>query len=215
MYIPSIKQNKKIYILLILVVAIILIIFFIYFVTNHYKNKNNGNNISNKTLDECEEYIYNIGSYEAIAEITVNSNKNTNKYIVKQKCTENEYVQEVLEPENIKGVRIVYKDNSLNVENTTLDLKKIYEDYPYMPENMMFLTDFIFQYKESKLKGTANIRKENNNIIYTINLGDKYKQVEQLYVNEETGKPEKMIVQDDNQKEIVYILYNEIKLNNF
>ena len=140
--------------------------------------------------------------------------KNTNKYIVKQNCTENERMQEVLEPENIKGVKITYKDNTLSVENTSLDLKKIYQDYPYIQENVMFLTDFIAQYKECKVNGNTNVEKEDDNIIYTIKFEEKYKQTQQLYVSEKTGNPVKMIVQDNNQKAIVYILYNEIKLNN-
>ena len=44
-----------------------------------YKNINIGNNISNKTLDEVEDYILNISSYKAKLEVTINSNKNTNK----------------------------------------------------------------------------------------------------------------------------------------
>ena len=75
-------------------------------------HKNIGNNISNKTLEECEQYIFNINSYKATAEITVQSNKNINKYLVKQEVNSNESYQEIIEPENIKGVKIIYSNNN-------------------------------------------------------------------------------------------------------
>lgn len=183
----------------------------------NYKKTNMGNNISNKTLDECEEYIYNISSYEALAEITVTSNKNVNKYKVKQTCDKNKTIQEVIEPENIKGVIIKYEDNNLTVENTSLNLKKIYQDYPYVAENSMFLNDFIKKYKELEEEKSSNckVEKKDGNIIYKIEWDNKYKKNQQLYLDENTGIPTKMIVEDDNQKVLVYILYNEIKLNIF
>ena len=48
--------------------------------------------VHNKTLDEVQEYICNINSYEATMEVTINSNKNTNKYKIKQTHDENEYI---------------------------------------------------------------------------------------------------------------------------
>lgn len=205
------KLNKKI--LIVVIIIIIFIIFFIaFFIKNNYKKINIGNNISNKTLDECEEYIYNIRSYEATAQITVKSNKNENKYLVKQIYTDGMCSQEILEPENVKGVKITYESNKLTVENTRLQLTKIYKDYPYICENILFLNDFISQYKENNTY--TNLEKNEENIIFTIKTDNKYRADEELYINTSTGLPEKLIVQDNNQKVIIYILYNEIKLNN-
>lgn len=192
-------------------------IFIIFFIQKNYKKINMGNNISNKTLDECEEYIYNISSYEAIAEITINSNKNTNKYKVKQKWMDNnESIQEILEPENIKGIVITYKDNNLKIENTNLSLKKIYQNYPYVAENSLFLSDFIIKYKELKKEDDiCKIERDGDSVIYTINWNSKYKEIQKLYIEDNTGIPSKMIIEDKNKNVLVYILYNEIKLNNF
>jgi len=91
---------KKGMIVLIIVLLIGLIIFF---AKNDIKFSKNGNNMSNKSADEIEEYILNMNSYSAKAEITVNSNKNTNKYLIEEQYTnqDNVYKKEVLEPENI------------------------------------------------------------------------------------------------------------------
>ena len=205
------KLNKKIFIIGIMIIVII-IFFITFFIKSNYKKINIGDNMSNKTLDECKEYIYNISSYEATAEVTIKSNKNENRYLVKQKCINDMYLQEIIEPENVKGVKITYQNNSLTIENTKLRLKKIYEDYPYISENILFLNDFITQYKQNE--NNSKIEKDNENITVTIKTDNKYKAEEKLYINSSTGLPTKLIVQDNNQKEIIYILYNEIKLNN-
>ena len=59
--------------------------------------------MNNKSADEIEEYILNMNSYKAKAEITINSNKNTNKYLITEQYTnqDNTYKKEILEPENI------------------------------------------------------------------------------------------------------------------
>lgn len=75
-------KNKKS--LLIIIGIIVLLALIIFFAKNNYKKTNIGNNISNKNLDEYEKYILNIKSYEATSEVTINSNKNTNKYLMKQ-----------------------------------------------------------------------------------------------------------------------------------
>ena len=73
-------KNKKIIFISILVLAIVSILIFILLKTN-YKNKNFGNNMSNKNLEEIEKYILDISSYTAKMDVTVESNKNTNKYV--------------------------------------------------------------------------------------------------------------------------------------
>ena len=90
---------KKIFLILGIVLLIIIIGFFVFF---NYKKINFGNNMSNKSIDEMEQYILNISSYEAKIEVTVTSNKNENKYKITQKYSDNCYKQEVQEPSNIE-----------------------------------------------------------------------------------------------------------------
>ena len=78
------NKNRRILLFIGVLIGFLLIIFIINFTRKDYKNINIGNNISNKTLDDVEEYILNISSYKAKLEVTINSNKNTNKYILTQ-----------------------------------------------------------------------------------------------------------------------------------
>lgn len=65
-----------------IIIVIILSIIFIFF-KNNDKIKNLGNTIS--TTEDLQNYILNITSYEAVVEVTVESNKTTNQYKLKQK----------------------------------------------------------------------------------------------------------------------------------
>lgn len=207
----TLKKNRRILLFIGMIIGTLLIIFFINFNKKAYKNINIGNNNSNKTLEEVEDYILNIHSFKATLEITIKSNKNTNKYIVSQTHSENEDIQEVIEPENIKGVRLIYKDNSLKIENTNLNLKKIYNNYPYIESNNLWLNSFISEYKNASEK---NIEKQEENIVMQTEIkGDSKIKHKQLFLDTKTLKPTKLSIQDNNKNEIIYILYNKIELN--
>lgn len=122
MNVKFIKSKKFLFI--ILAIATLLVIISIIFSKKSYETINIGNNNLNKTLEEVEDYILNIKEYTATIEVTVNSNKNSNKYLIKQNHKEKNDEQEVLEPDTIKGVKLTYKDSSLIVENSNLNLEK-------------------------------------------------------------------------------------------
>ncbi len=205
------NKNRRILLFIGVLIGFLLIIFIINFTRKDYKNINIGNNISNKTLDDVEEYILNISSYKAKLEVTINSNKNTNKYILTQVHNKDEDVQEIISPENIKGMKLLYKDNTLTIKNTMLDLQKVYNNYPYIESNNLWLNSFIEEYKISKNKKIFN---EDENIIILIEVSmDSKIKYKELYLDKKTLKPTKLLLQDNNKKAIIYILYNEIELN--
>lgn len=175
----------------------------------------NGNNMSNKSADEIKEYILNISSYEAEVEINVISNKNQNKYKAKQQFVkeDNLYKQEIIEPENIKGVIFSYDGKNLKLENTKLGLNKIYEDYKYIGSNDLSLIQFVNDYNDVEEK---SFQEKDGNVILELKIknGNKYRTYKKLYVDKQRGVPTKMEIQDISQNIIIYILYNEIKINN-
>ena len=205
------KSKQKI--IIITIIAIAIVIFVSIFFKINYKKINTGNNILNKNLDEVQEYICNINFYEATMEVTINSNKNTNKYKIKQTHDENEDIQEILEPENVKGIKFIYKNNTLQIINTNLNLTKIYNNYPYIESNNLWLNDFLEEYKQAdneNKEATENdeevvlkleVQNEDSNI--------KYKE---LYLDKKTGNPTKLLIQDNNKNTVIYILYSEITI---
>ena len=200
------KRILPIFIILVIIIAAIFVFF-----KNNDKIKNFGNNIS--TTEDLQNYILNITSYEAKVEVRVQSNKTTNTYKLKQKYSkEGTFKQEVLEPENIAGTTIIQDEESLKVENTKLNLQKIYENYSYIANNNLCLEYFIKDFLESQ---DASTREENGSLILetTVKNESKYISKKVLYVDTKTGKPTKMEIKDHTQNTIVYILYNEININ--
>lgn len=207
----GLKFKKTIIIFIIVLILILGVIL----IKNNYKNSKNGNNISNKSADEIENLILNIGSYEAKANITIKSNKNQNTYVVKQKYNKegNLYRQEILEPSGIAGTLIQYDGKDLTIKNTNLNVKKIYENYSYIESNILSLASFIEDYKQSESK---EIKEENGIVTLQVKLSNnnKYTMEKTLYINKNENKIEKMEIKDTTQNVRIYILYNEIEFNN-
>lgn len=209
-------KNKKIIFISILVLAIVSILIFILLKTN-YKNKNFGNNMSNKNLEEIEKYILDISSYTAKMDVTVESNKNTNKYVMEQRYEKGKKSkQKILEPANIEGLEIIYEENKLTINNAKNNLKTMYENYPNLMENCLWLNAFIEDYKTEKNEGKVSIVEKNGKVIMatkTRNENNRYIYLKELHIDKEAGKIEKLVVQDINKKNLIYILYNEITVN--
>lgn len=208
MNVKFIKSKK--FLIIVVGIAILLVIISIIFSKKSYETINIGNNNLNKTLEEVEDYILNIKEYTATIEVTVNSNKNSNKYLIKQNHKEKNDEQEVLEPDTIKGVKLTYKDSSLIVENSNLNLEKIYNNYPYIESNILWLNSFIEGYRNSEQR---NITEKNEEIVMQIKRkNDKKIATEELILDKKTLKPTKLSIMDNSKNVIVYILYNEIEI---
>lgn len=206
-------KNRKVIILISFMTILIISVILYFFYQNHYKTRNLGNNI-NKSADGIEHYILNISSYEANVTIEVNSNKNINQYVVKQQYVQpNLFKQEVIQPTNIQGLTTLYDGKNLKIENTQLNLSKIYENYQYITDNALCLESFITDYKQNQC---SRYEEQEQQIIMKTQIQDsknKYIVYKNLYIDKNTAKPLKMEIQDVNQKLLVYILYNEIKID--
>ena len=143
-------KNKKIIFITLVVILILAIL--IIFLLNKTNVKKIGNNSSSQ---EIVEYILNISSYEAKIEVEVKSNKNTNKYILKQQYISPDVAtQEVLEPSNISGIKIIKKGNDLKLENTSLNLSNIFENYEYLADNALDLSALLIDKISSIIGGS-------------------------------------------------------------
>ena len=198
-----IKNSKKLYISILILILILFVIFFAFFMVKNFKTGNN------KSSQDMVNDVLNIKSYNATIEVEVKSNKNQNKYIIEQSYkNENENSQEVIEPSNIKGVKIIKENGVLKLENSKLNLLSFFENYSYLSENDLDLSSFINDYKNNK---NSNYTENDNEIIIkTENINSKNKK---LYINKKNGKIEKMEIEDTNKKIAVYILYREVNVN--
>ena len=177
----------------------------------YYKKIYNGNNINNQ-IDIAEKFLNSTNSYLAEIEVTVNSNKNNNKYIIKQEENGNKSKLEIIKGEDIQGLKLEIDNEILKVTNTKLNLEKIYENYNIISNNGLFLSTFIQECKDEK-----NIKQINNNeeqIILELEIeGKKYIKYKQLYLDKKTKKPIKMLIYNSYNKLITSIIYINIEIN--
>ena len=197
-------MSKKFIYFFIILILIILVLFMV------KKNKTGNNNINQDNVKD----IFNMSEYEAEIEVTIKSNKNENKYKIKQQYSksENKSTQELIEPQELKGIKIIKENNKITIENTELNLSKIFENYNGIAQNDMDLDSFIKDFENNKEE--SNIQEEENKIkIETISKNDnKYAKNKILYIDKGTGKPISLEIRDINKKIIVYIVYNMVEL---
>lgn len=174
----------------------------------NYKNEQNGNN---KNIQEIEEYFLNINEYNAKIQVTVTSNKNVNFYELSQEVKENKRAKQIANsPEDISGIEMSYENGILQVKNSKYNLTKIYNDYPYISNNQLFLTSFLEGYKSTEEK---KIEEKEDKIIMSYKSGEnKYNNTQVLYINKISLKPESLEILDVNKDCKVNILYKEIEL---
>ena len=197
-------MKKKIIISISILISLFLIILCVKF-------SNFGNNNINQ--DSVKD-IFNMQEYEAEIEATITSNKNENKYKIKEQYTKSEEkaTQEVLEPEDLKGVKIIKQGAKITLENTQLNLSKIFEECNGIVESDMNLLTFIKNYKENTQQ--SSMEEKNKEIILKTksNSNNKHLENKVLYIDKTTGKPTKMEIKDTNKKTIVYIVYNKVEI---
>ena len=199
---------KKKYWIILLIVVLVIGGIFVY--KNRVKNLKIGNN---KTSQEIVDKILNISSYEVKVTINVTSNKNSNKYILKQTYqSPNKSMQEVIEPSNIAGVKLENDGTNLKIENSQLNLSTILENYNYLGDNCLDLYSFIENYKQDS---KSKFEEKDSEIIMKTNgrIDNVYMQEKILHVDKQTYNPTQMEIKDNKQKTTIYILYNEVKVN--
>ena len=196
------------------ILAFIIIIIFAllicnFFIKSNYKTKENGNN---KSKQEIEQYILNVTSYKAKIKVTVCSNKNTNYYEFEQEVRSQSYTKQLaLSPESLAGMEIIYENGIITVQNTKYNLSQIYENYPYISSNSLYLTSFIDGYRNSTSKEITEVDGKIQ-MSYTPKL-NKYNNKQILYINKSSLEPQNLQVFDINNELRVDIIYNEIELN--
>ena len=197
----------KIIAFIILIITILLICNF--FIKSNYKLEQNGNN---KNIQEIEQYILNVTSYKAKINVTVSSNKNANFYEFEQEVRGQSYSKQLaLSPDSLAGMEIIYENGVITIQNTQYSLSNIYENYPFVSTNSLFLTSFIEGYRNSNSKKIAEVDgKIQMSYISGIN---KYNNKQIIYINKAKLEPENLQVYDINNELKVDIKYNEIELN--
>ena len=171
------------------------------FEKDDFKNHKFGNNESSQ---EIVNDLLELSSYKMQITVNITSNKNSNKYILKQIYqSPNQNMQEVIEPSNIAGVKIENDGTSTKIENSQLDLSTILDNYNYLGDNCLDLYSFIEDYKKEE---KSQFEENDTEIVMKTNN-------KTLHIDKKTHNPTQMEIKDNKQKTTINILYNEVKVN--
>lgn len=202
-------MKKKTFFLIAIIIFLIILISIFYINTSKKSKIGHTNN-----SQEIVANILNISSYNATIDVKVVSNKNENKYVIKQEYkSKNSNSQEVIEPSNIAGTKIIKEGNKLTLENSSLNLSSIIENYQYISSNNLDLSSFIEDYKNDSRADYE----ENENEIKMYAVGDtnnnsNSKCKKTLYIDKKTNLPKQLEIEWTNKNNKVYILYNEVEI---
>ena len=202
-------MKKKTFFLIAIIIFLIILISIFYINTSKKSKIGHTNN-----SQEIVANILNISSYNATIDVKVVSNKNENKYVIKQEYkSKNSNSQEVIEPSNIAGTKIIKEGNKLTLENSSLNLSSIIENYQYISSNNLDLSSFIEDYKNDS---RADYEENENEIkMYAVgnaNNNSDSKCKKTLYIDKKTELPTQLEIGWTNKSNKVYILYNEVEI---
>lgn len=192
-----------------IILIIVLLLICNFFIKTNYKTQQNGNN---KSVKEIEKYFLNVSSYKARVKVSIKSNKNSNFYEFEQEVKGQSYSRQyTLSPDSLAGMEIIYENGIITLKNTKYNLSQIYNNYPYVVTNSLFLTSFIEGYRNSETKSAIEIDgKIQMSYISEIN---KYNNKQILYIDKSSLEPTNLQIFDINNEIKVNIIYNEIELN--
>ena len=186
--------------------AVICITLFIIFYYNFGNIGNNKDIIQDKIADKILEKFNN---YEAKISVNVISNKNENFYEMNQYVSNNYMKMIINYPENIKGIIIEIKDNTLRILNTLLNMEKVYENYGKITNNSLFLNTLIKDAKENDY----TFEETNDEIVLKIEVKtskNTYVRYKELHMDKNYN-PKYLIIKDTSKIVRIRIVYTDIK----
>ena len=178
------------------------------FFSFYYIFLNFGNNKFSKGIDDI---LNRYSNYEAEIEVIIKSNKNENKYVMKQIVKECVSKAQIIEPESMSAMIIEKENSTLKITNSLLNVEKCYENQQDLLNNFLFLNVFINDFNEN----VANVTENDEEIIVEINLEknlNTYVKYKKLIINKETEAPKELIIKDNTNNIVASIKYNNFKI---
>ncbi len=227
------KEKKIIMIIITAITIACILIATTFYIVNKDSNGFNLGNVLNK------DSIMDITSYFADYSITIQSNKNTNNYQMKEWYSKNEknnterFKFETLSANNEK-ISYLIENNQVKIKNESQKNEFYLSDYIVKKENIMSISTFIGIYKKiingnidncCKIENVDEDQKISYKIIFGNNDCDICKEYSdlvkdgikisaiELLINKDTSKPTEMFVYNSDNKVYIDISYNSFEIN--
>lgn len=198
-------MKKKIFIICMIFLCLFLCIF-------GYKFFIAGNNKNIENVGQVSDYILNIKNYDAEANVTVYSNKNSNTYSLKQYKKDNYQKQEIINNDENYGLIIENEGEKITIKNTTLDLTSVFENYRDVVNNSTGLDSFIQDYENSN---ETEVTEDEQYYMLFVKIKDSqnvYMENKTLYINKKNKQVDKIEVRDINNNRTIFIEYTRFEI---
>jgi outer membrane lipoprotein-sorting protein len=192
-----------------IIISLILILTFVCGCTQ----KNNKQSAYKKVND----MLLNLKTYKCRAIVKYISNKNTNTYEMNQYCKlSGEYKIEITKPKNLCGIVTLFDGQNIYQKNSKFGSRVSVRNKNSLVQSEIFLTSFIKNYHKSLATNTcsANLNKTTYTVLDAEIPGNHpYFSSERLFVNNETLKPEELIIYDKENSKRVIVIFEEFEYN--
>ena len=197
-------MKKKVFIVTLIILGILFLFFCV------FKFLSLGNNKIIGDVNDLDKFILSIENYNASANVSVYSNKNSNTYKLNQSCKGGITTQEI--DDGKSKIIIICDGNKMTIKNTLLSMEKVFEVYGEACNNSIGLDAFIEDYKADS---NSEIKEENGYFIISVktkNSQNRYSKSKVLYFNKEKKSIEKIVVKDINNNDVIIIEYNTLEI---
>ena len=183
--------------------------------------QSNVNNTENQAKEpeykSSEDALNQMETYTSNATVTYISNKNSNTYETFQYASiDGRYKIQVIAPSNLYGSMIMYDGVNCYQYNPNIS-SEVYTTQIQNPEKSEILvTSFMKNYETSADTSVSvgNFDSGNYTILEaSMSNQHPYMKTEKLWINNETYKPEKLIIYDDNKSERIVVEYTNFEYN--
>ncbi len=156
-------------------------------------------------------------TYQAKITVIVTSNKTTKEYVMNQWYKyPNKFKMMLLEPEGFNGLVTIYNKGKIVTVHPDMQGAFILHNYTPVDKGHLFLTDFFENYYKSQQTSMQTFFQ--GQAKYTVLKADipgghAHRVSQAMWIDNETCLPFKMEIYDDNNKPVITIIYEDIKLN--
>lgn len=176
------------------------------------------NNISRSqsTYQKINNMLTNLKSYQANTTIKYISNKNTCEYKISQYCKADKYKIKITAPANSAGNITLFDGEKICQFNSKLNDRVLISQKDKFERSEIFLTSFIKNYNKSLETSVtvSNISKQPFTILEAEIPGEHpFICSEKLFINNQTIKPEKLIIYDHQENERVIVMFDDFTYN--
>ncbi|MFZ5354465.1 MAG: LolA family protein [Bacillota bacterium] len=170
-----------------------------------------------KPFDSIKKELLSLKSYQCDVIMDVTNNKSTMQYKMKHLYkSPDKYRIEVVEPEEGKGQITVFDGYTAYIYHPEVKAYLKHEGFMNTMNYEAFIGAFICHFKELE-KAKVERHNTGSKAFYVLELGisgeNKYMKKERLWIDAQSGKPEKIEILDKDGNTTVLVQFENLKIN--